>query len=242
MRNLRGRWAFTLIELLVVIAIIAILAAILFPVFARARDRAKLTTCLSNQKQLAHGILMYADDYEGTMPFGISFVDGGNRPGLEPYIGSYRQRKYSLLYRYTEPYVKSDGIYQCPSDNSRVENAKAGANFNDEVSYRFNPYGSGAWAQDGSKVTNPNGPFRPMNISQCTRPSEFVLLRERLTNYHWKVVEPSGVDYTKRRAPVCTVDGSAKMIPGHALPGAPSWSGVDNSFWWTGREPVDGPH
>ena len=60
----RGRRAFTLIELLVVIAIIAILAAILFPVFAQARDKARQTTCLSNIKQLSLGVLMYAQDYD----------------------------------------------------------------------------------------------------------------------------------------------------------------------------------
>src|ERR1041385_2178603 len=61
MRRLRG---FTLIELLVVIAIIAILAAILFPVFAQARESARATSCLSNTKQIALGELMYAQDYD----------------------------------------------------------------------------------------------------------------------------------------------------------------------------------
>ena len=58
------RNGFTLIELLVVIAIIAILAAILFPVFAQARTKAKATACLSNTKQLALGLSMYADDFD----------------------------------------------------------------------------------------------------------------------------------------------------------------------------------
>ena len=62
------RPAFTLIELLVVIAIIAILAAILFPVFAQARESARQTACLSNQKQLGTGLMMYAQDYDETFP------------------------------------------------------------------------------------------------------------------------------------------------------------------------------
>ena len=63
------RKGFTLIELLVVIAIIAILAAILFPVFAKARAKARATTCLSNLKQLGLAVIMYSDDHEGWLPF-----------------------------------------------------------------------------------------------------------------------------------------------------------------------------
>ncbi|GAB4452865.1 MAG: hypothetical protein OHK0029_04620 [Armatimonadaceae bacterium] len=68
--HFRERTAFTLIELLVVIAIIAILAAILFPVFAQAREKARQTACLSNNKQFVLGILMYAQDHDETLPLG----------------------------------------------------------------------------------------------------------------------------------------------------------------------------
>ena len=68
---------FTLIELLVVIAIIAILAAILFPVFAQARAKARQASCLSNQKQWANAIMMYVQDYDETFP-----IAAGNRPGF----------------------------------------------------------------------------------------------------------------------------------------------------------------
>src|SRR5205809_2659014 len=64
----RRRSAFTLIELLVVIAIIAILAAILFPVFSQAREAARTTACLSNQKQIGHGLMMYLQDYDEMLP------------------------------------------------------------------------------------------------------------------------------------------------------------------------------
>jgi prepilin-type N-terminal cleavage/methylation domain-containing protein len=65
---MRKNRAFTLIELLVVIAIIAILAAILFPVFAQAREKARMTSCLSNCKQLAIGAMMYMQDYDEISP------------------------------------------------------------------------------------------------------------------------------------------------------------------------------
>src|SRR5438270_7299810 len=69
---------FTLIELLVVIAIIAILAAILFPVFAQARDKARMTTCLSNLKQIGTGLMMYAEDYDEILPGSKVYANPGH--------------------------------------------------------------------------------------------------------------------------------------------------------------------
>ena len=83
----RRRLGFTLIELLVVIAIIAILAAILFPVFARAREKARQTQCLSNYKQLALAVQMYIQDYDGVYPYVVSGDVTTDLPGLlNPYI------------------------------------------------------------------------------------------------------------------------------------------------------------
>src|SRR5438128_233737 len=75
----RERRGFTLIELLVVIAVIAILAASLFPVFARARDKARQTVCLSNMKQIAHSVTMYTGDYDETLPPGAIGMGGQGR-------------------------------------------------------------------------------------------------------------------------------------------------------------------
>ncbi|GAB4452399.1 MAG: hypothetical protein OHK0029_03220 [Armatimonadaceae bacterium] len=120
--NLRNRQAFTrrtsaftLIELLVVIAIIAILAAILFPVFAQAREKARQTSCLSNMKQISLAALMYAQDYDER------FV--GDGPGGNPRWGNY----YWMFV--TRPYIGGfpanfnrprAGIFYCPSDPARA--------------------------------------------------------------------------------------------------------------------------
>ncbi|MES2463805.1 MAG: DUF1559 domain-containing protein [Armatimonadota bacterium] len=100
---------FTLIELLVVIAIIAILAAILFPVFAQAREKARQTACLSNQKQIGIAVMMYAGDYdEGVVPWISAGAPGETRA----------QRLWSGK---LQPYVKNggtfpaSGVFECPS-------------------------------------------------------------------------------------------------------------------------------
>jgi prepilin-type N-terminal cleavage/methylation domain-containing protein/prepilin-type processing-associated H-X9-DG protein len=103
------RAGFTLIELLVVIAIIAILAAILFPVFARAKAKAQQSQCLSNTKQIQEGILMYASDNNQVEP--LSWYSGGVSMGFTQYV----VWSDSLL-----PYEKNAQIFTCPSDGSPV--------------------------------------------------------------------------------------------------------------------------
>jgi prepilin-type N-terminal cleavage/methylation domain-containing protein len=97
--SMRERKGFTLIELLVVIAIIAILAAILFPVFAQAREKGRQTACVSNMRQISTAIVAYTADYDDYYPRGIYGV------------GQVVYHLFDLIY----PYVKSPGIYTCPS-------------------------------------------------------------------------------------------------------------------------------
>lgn len=105
-----NRHAFTLIELLVVIAIIAILAAILFPVFAQARAKARQTACLSNLKQIGLAMLQYAQDYDETAPMQGALAAAAN-PGDQHY---WSATLWALF-----PYVKSNGVYHCPDDQSQ---------------------------------------------------------------------------------------------------------------------------
>ena len=99
------RSAFTLIELLVVIAIIAILAAILFPVFGRARENARKSSCLSNLKQIGLGFAQYTQDYDESLPI-RALVQPANTVAI-PQKGHWAA---------INPYVKSIQLYQCPSD------------------------------------------------------------------------------------------------------------------------------
>jgi prepilin-type N-terminal cleavage/methylation domain-containing protein/prepilin-type processing-associated H-X9-DG protein len=114
-RGKRSLHGFTLIELLVVIAIIAILAAILFPVFAAAREKARSTACLSNLKQLGTATLMYIEDYDGHLFFRASTKS----PSVSR-SGAVVPNSAALLPVYwwnaLMPYIKNSGIFTCPSD------------------------------------------------------------------------------------------------------------------------------
>ncbi len=104
---------FTLIELLVVIAIIAILAAILFPVFAQAREKARQITCVSNEKQIGLGVMMYVQDYDETFPM-LHYNDGsGNEVRWYDMVGPYI--KNGNKYAYDNKYSGAGGIWTCPS-------------------------------------------------------------------------------------------------------------------------------
>ncbi|BDI29945.1 hypothetical protein CCAX7_19960 [Capsulimonas corticalis] len=110
---------FTLIELLVVIAIIAILAAILFPVFAKAREKARQISCLSNEKQLGLGLLQYSQDNDEVL--GQAWHGNGGYQASDPTPGNVKYKWMDAIY----PYVKSTQVFHCPDFNNDLSTPTA---------------------------------------------------------------------------------------------------------------------
>ncbi len=126
------RQGFTLIELLVVIAIIAILAAILFPVFGRARENARRSSCQSNLKQIGLGVMQYVQDYDENYPI------NGDNPRPPGWVGN----QFSFWILRTHPYIKSVQLYGCPS--SPNENNYTVAGGGTTLTGKFGTYNYGA--------------------------------------------------------------------------------------------------
>lgn len=239
-QNMTRASAFTLIELLVVIAIIAILAAILFPVFAQAKASAKQSTCLSNMKQLGTAYLMYAQDYDDVMMPTDSFDAG-------PFQGLWQPgRNEGPAY----PYYKNFGILTCPSEPDRatwvdpyfVDGLGLDQALPPEVSAQYfgwkadwgwaTTYGYNGYNQTGPGYwfftpTYPSQGINRRSLSQIGHPSNMLMLAHSLGprgafwNIGWKIQwlpDPTAWDYEpisdihNGGAPAVYADGHAKHI------------------------------
>jgi prepilin-type N-terminal cleavage/methylation domain-containing protein/prepilin-type processing-associated H-X9-DG protein len=157
------RSAFTLIELLVVIAIIAILAAILFPVFAQVREKARQTTCASNQKQIGLGFLQYVQDYDEHFP---QEQDGGTPWGNPPYTTPAGvPATWDVL---IQPYLKSEGVLACPDDPNTPITTLPGIGSNIKRSYCVFTH-----------ILDPNRSSVGASLAQINLPSGTALASER---------------------------------------------------------------
>jgi len=174
-----------LIELLVVIAIIAILAAILFPVFAQARAKARAITCTSNLKQLSLGLLMYAQDYDETLPqwHWDEHYNAGS-----PRDGGVVNDATTLWWNAIFPYVKSVGVYNCPDNKYNQTTCQDGhwgwfntCNPNDPTTWPHGMNQAFANAVVGYGAQEPTTYDHP-KLSAMNRPAETLLVADMDTS------------------------------------------------------------
>ena len=224
------RRGFTLIELLVVIAIIAILAAILFPVFARARENARRSSCQSNLKQIGLGIMQYTQDYDEYYPL-------------------QNHAEAGTVYRYwpvfVQPYIKSTQVFDCPSDSMRFTNLSG---YSDNFAYGLN-----YWI-----ASRP--PSAMVSLAVVERPAETLMVAETgnrvsssvtmgwpmIYSSHYGANNPSdstyGFNATSRArlsdrhlegTNVLWADGHVKWMRTTVLEAdVGSGIGTDSKYWW----------
>ncbi len=179
------RHAFTLIELLVVIAIIAILAALLFPVFSQARAKARQATCMSNEKSFGLGILMYVQDFDETFARAVNNASANKKltvniaqrvvgdnafSNADPVAG----RPTGFLYAY----IKNTAIWRCPQDpiayNAGILNTNASLSVANADSYHLNLYLTGAQVDGVNETTSGDG----LSIARIGRSAQTILARD----------------------------------------------------------------
>ena len=235
---------FTLIELLVVIAIIAILAAILFPVFAKAREKARQASCLNNQKQIGLAFMQYVQDYDDTFPgalagnWGISSTyikqTQPGTPGAyyvtgDGGVGGHYVSWMDLIY----PYIKNLKVFECPSTKNQtllqIQYPGMYPDYQPEPNYGYNEFvGCGAWGSGG------------ISLTEIKRPSEAILTMDFASwhgtyanvinfcawaaesRYTWSHPHNEGTTFT-------FADGHAKWF--HRKEASVNVGGRDNRCW-----------
>jgi prepilin-type N-terminal cleavage/methylation domain-containing protein/prepilin-type processing-associated H-X9-DG protein len=197
---------FTLIELLVVIAVIAILASILFPVFARARENARRSSCASNLKQIGLGVLQYTQDYDETFPPYFS-----DSVGSAPYVKPDGTKISSAVDHggfkdLTMPYIKSDQVFSCPSDTGNKSDSTPFRERDqwNKSSFYFNGFTSTAGGEKG---------LAGHLLASVDDTSRVVMTSESSVfgPFSWHQKE-QGDSYNDARSNVCFVDGHVKFI------------------------------
>jgi len=173
---MRGkRFGFTLIELLVVIAIIAILAAILFPVFAQAREKARASGCTSNFKQMATAINMYATDYDDHLPIAIDPY--GIYYPLQNYPGRYIRGRVYWPYL-VQSYIKNWEMERCPSAKSdRFGLWRKGSGYDHEKNWALATHTGYNWVYLGT-YWYPLRVCTGLNLAAVDSPAETVMLAD----------------------------------------------------------------
>jgi prepilin-type N-terminal cleavage/methylation domain-containing protein len=205
--------AFTLIELLVVVAIIAILAAILFPVFAQAREKARETVCTSNARQIGLQVRMYVSDYDDVMPIFYAY-------NSKPPAGAAGHKGIELL---VLPYGKSMELFRCPNDlgGPAVADPTYGCPGRSSYhscygsSYRFSRGCFSLVAGESSQNNEPSAVSRPVADASFALPAETRMMRDEMMAFF--TLEKYGYvpDYFRswhaRGGGVIFVDGHAKF-------------------------------
>jgi prepilin-type N-terminal cleavage/methylation domain-containing protein/prepilin-type processing-associated H-X9-DG protein len=211
------RSGFTLIELLVVIAIIAILAAILFPVFAQAREKARQVTCTSNLKQIGTSLVMYVQDYDGWYP------------QVQPAgcCASKDQISHDAIWEQMEPYHKSKGVWRCPSDprpypTIPIKEFKGGY----QISYLVNETG---WSNNVPHLA------LATNSAQVSEPADFIFFCEFIMgtkdNGPMIGVGPANGANSRLPDPAATITNDMVYnLPGNSAYKTPARHGDGNNY------------
>lgn len=218
------RKGFTLIELLVVIAIIAVLAAILFPVFARAREQARATSCLANMKEIGTALMMYMQDSEDYFP--APYTEAGAAVG-DPFGEIYNGHaapssqafvdysKACSIRAQLEPYTKNGGIWKCPSDSAVATNYA--------INKRFSSYHYKFYVTLGTMAAQPYPTLagKVWAMNEWPKPAQFWVFNELLPFHDlrnetlgWTTTNPGNTGWAMSSKMNFTfADGHAKAFP-----------------------------